>query len=353
MYQKHLDLILAAGHQAPSADNCQPWLFEIKKDTIFIHHNLSETNANHIYNIDYFADFVSLGMVLENITLQAKALGYYSDVKLLDPIPDKPLVEIKIKKIRESETAEILPMIMQRKTNRKAYDKKQLDEKILNFIQKIGKEKGVRVHLVNNRKTIKRFAHIIASHDAILWEDQELRKNLLRMLRFGKKFHPDGLSLESLELGMKQYIFKPIIKLANFFPLLWKALAIGSILHTRKSIDYSGHLAIITVAKKHHPHTYIEGGQAFQAIWLELTKNKIALQPLFGPLAFILNGKLKKGGLSMRHERIRKKIVSFFSEQFPHIETETPVAFLRIGHASFPSETSGRRNLKQAIKATK
>ncbi len=346
----HLRMIMGAGQLAPSADNCQPWYFAVENELIFLFHDIENTHSNHIYNMDFFADFVSLGAVLENIHRQAEALGYETKIELRPYDKNGPFAEISFKQKNNPHVNRKKLPLHQRKTNRGPYSKEPVPDEIKNWAQKLTAKRGMKMHWIDSPDDIEKFSHIISSHDIILWEDPELRKNLLRMLRFGGKKHADGLHIDSLELGLKKHLFRPAIFAASKFPLIWKMLAIGSVLHTRNTIRKSAGLVAIVSPLERHPHVYAEGGRLLQSLWLEFSKQGISVQPLFGPIAFILNGQLHKGGLSKKHENIRKKIHHHFSSKFKGVKNGVFVAFFRIGYAKKPSLDSGRKKLAEVLK---
>jgi len=340
--------IIDCARLAPSADNCQPWFFEVENNIIYLCHDVENTAANHLYNIDFFADYVSLGAVLENIHIQAHHLGYSPKISLLEKV--RPLAQIEIIKTHEPYFSPLLGAIANRKTNRRRYSKKKISENIQTEIKSMARENNLNIHWIDDPQMIKKFAKIISIHDYILWEDRALRENLVRMLRFEKKFHPEGLSIDSLELGIKKHAFGPSIKLANYVKLIWKMLGIGSVRHTGKTVRNSAAIALLTSPGKHHAHTYIDGGRIFQKIWLNLTGKNMALQPIFGTLSLILNHRLGRGGLSAKHEKIQKEITAFFHENFLNFKNETPIALFRVGYAKEPSAISGRKEIKKILK---
>ncbi len=352
--KEHLNLILLAASMAPSADNSQPWFFTTTESTIFLHHDHERTHANHIYNIDYFGDFVSLGAVLENIAVQSAHLGYEPTTTLLEYEKGRPLARVDLRKITEGADETLADAITRRKTNRRSYQTKGLPRTVRDRAERIAERTGATLEWIDDRDDIRTFAEIISRHDFVLWEDHALRDNLLRMLRFGKGTQPEGLSLDSLELGLKRFLFKPAISVATHLPAIWRFMAIGSVLHTRTTIGNSGALGIITMpTPDNHPHTYIRGGRALGSVWMDLAGHGIAVQPLFGPLAFMLNGKLKRGNLSKRHETIRSAIDRQFEAHFPGLAGRTPVAFFRTGYAEKPSAVSGRKKLTEFIRKHK
>ena len=61
--------IVEAAMQAPSGDNCQPWRFEWNGHELCVSHN--EEKARHAFNRANHASYISLGCVLESISIAA------------------------------------------------------------------------------------------------------------------------------------------------------------------------------------------------------------------------------------------------------------------------------------------
>src|SRR3989338_3310518 len=72
--------IVEAGIQAPSGDNCQPWRFVVKGNTIELY-NLPERD-NSLYNWGQRASYVAHGALLENMSIAASQLGYTLSIDL-------------------------------------------------------------------------------------------------------------------------------------------------------------------------------------------------------------------------------------------------------------------------------
>lgn len=348
---KDLTEILSAGQAAPSADNCQPWFFKITADAVYVHHDQENTHANHLYNIDYFADYVSLGTVIENISQSALSLGYATNVTFEAGQKSNVVAKITFEKSEEAKPYTLVDAIYSRRTNRKHYLPKPLPRELMQISEDIAQKHNLKLYWITNPNRIRDFARAIAAHDTILWEDKALRENLVRMLRVENKYHADGLPLESLELGIKKYFFSPAIKIGSLINFMWKAMSLGSKDHTRRLIRKSAALGfLIAPEKEHSPQAYIEGGRAFQSIWLSLSRNNVALQPMFGALALILNKRLGRNGLKLGHEKIRDEISDFFHQQFPDLKNSVPISFFRAGYADKPSAVSGRRKIEEVIK---
>lgn len=348
---KDLTEILSAGQAAPSADNSQPWFFEVSENAIYLHHDLENTHANHLYNIDFFADYVSLGGVIENIFQSALSLGYETNVTFETGQKNNVAAKITFEKAAEVKPSTLIDAVHGRRTNRRTHFSKPLPRERMQTSEDTAQKHNLKLYWITDPNQIRDFARAIATHDAILWEDKALRENLVRMLRIENKYHPDGLPLESLELGVKKYFFPPAIKIGNLINFMWEAMSFGSRDHTRRLIRKSAALGfLIAPEKEHSPQAYIEGGRAFQNIWLNLSRNNVALQPMFGALALILNKRLNRGGLKPGHEKIRDEISDFFHKQFPELESSVPISFFRAGYADKPSATSGRRKIEEVIK---
>ncbi|MFZ2187461.1 MAG: nitroreductase family protein [Candidatus Moraniibacteriota bacterium] len=347
--KENIQKIIEAGRLSPSADNSQPWFFTVEENAIYVHHDVEHTAANHLYNIDFFADYVSLGAVIENMHVQAHHLGYTPEINFFESA--HPIAKIELKKTHDPYSSDLLDSLAKRKTNRRAYSTKKIARDIKNKLQALAEAKGAHLCWIEDPQIIKQFSRIIGIHDYILWGDKALRDNLLRMVSFEKNEQAVvGLPLESLELGLKKHFFKPTIYLAEKIKLLWKVMGVGSVIHTSQNVKRSGALAFITYSKDHHPHTYLGGGRAMQAIWLYLTTKNIFMQPLFGTLCLILNQRLSRGGLSPKYQRIQNEIADFFHATFPNLKNETPVALFRLGYAKGPSAVSGRKAIEKIMK---
>ncbi len=342
--------ILQDGHLAPSADNAQPWFFNIEGDSIVVTHDVEATHANHLYNLDYFADYISLGCVVENIFISAKRYGYTAGIVSTDHSNGRFSIRIKLDKTHAPSTLPLYEAIKERKTDRNAYLQKKIPGRISRELCAITSTRGATLHWIENDSLLSSFADTIALHDAILWEDEAVRINLLRMIRLDNKKCEDGLPIKSLGLGIKRHLFYPSIKIAGHLPLFWKVLKYSSIDHTRKNTKKSAALGILTMPKEHSPLTYLEGGRIMQSLWINLTMNKISFQPLFGSVALILNSKLGTEGLSEKHKKIRDTISNFFYSQIPELQTATPIAIFRVGYASKPAVRSGRKKLDAVVR---
>lgn len=350
IHPKKLEQILSSGHLAPSADNSQPWLFEIENNVVNLHHDLARASSNHLYNLNFFADYVSLGTVIENLELAASQAMLQTTISLLPSAQAQHIAKLEFTQVQGLKKNQLARHIPLRKTNRRKFQKRALPAATLTKIQELAAKRGGTLVLIEDQMLIKQFAKIIALHDHILWEDAALRENLVRMLRNKNIYHEDGLPLSSLELGIKKHLFAPAITLAQKIPLLWKALAIGSANHTKNVIKNSGALGILILPQEHKPQTFVEGGRIFQSIWLSLTSSNIHVQPIFGSLALIFNQQLNIGGLSPKHAKIQNTITTFFENQIPQLKHGTPVALFRMGHARKPSVVSGRRKLQAVLR---
>ena len=73
-----MDYLLRAAIQAPSGDNCQPWLFRTGKDRIDI---LLRSSADHsLFNVNQSASMIACGAALENLLIAASRYGLKGNV---------------------------------------------------------------------------------------------------------------------------------------------------------------------------------------------------------------------------------------------------------------------------------
>lgn len=343
--------ILECGRRAPSADNSQPWLFQVKNNAISIYHNKNASESNHIYNIDYFADHIGLGATIKNMEIGAKWLGYGTNLSIFST-EEELVAQIKLEEGLCPPKHFLYDAIKKRHTNRKNYFKKPVSIEIEKNAMEIAERNGAKLYWINDRTKIMALADNISSHSTILWEDINLRENLLKKISFDdRQNHKEKIPISALELGWKKIIFKNAVKTAKNLEVLWRIIAVNSKIYTKNQIRESGAMCLLTLPKSHSPQTYINGGRIFEEIWLYLARENIALQPLFGPIDLILNSNLQKSELSKKHKEIQETLLDFFFSKFPNLHKETVAAIFRIGYTDKKAScVAPRKEIKELLK---
>src|SRR5687768_12107113 len=75
--------IVSSGVLAPSGDNLQPWILESNGESL--HMSIDTSRDRSLYNFRYRASLISLGALIENVTIAAGEFGLEADIEYLSP----------------------------------------------------------------------------------------------------------------------------------------------------------------------------------------------------------------------------------------------------------------------------
>jgi hypothetical protein len=350
--QKYLEEILKAATLAPSVDNCQPWLFSVKDDSIEIY--LDSERAEFFGDVNHIATYVTFGTVIENIIISAKNHGFSTDIRIF-PSEDKNFIA-HVRLIEGYKGKSPLSAFLHfRCTNRHIFQKKLITADILESLSNGAKDiRGAHVFLTDDRKTIKKIALLVKESDRIIFEHPLLHQGLFKWIRWTKdEIHKtkDGLPVSTLELNrLQQIAFKLIsswrtIKFLNKFGM---SRVISN--HSYKLVNSAAVIGLITT-DGNTPQDYINGGRAFERIWLIATSKGLAFQPL-GGIVFLSTKLLLSGGegFSLKHQKSLREIYTSLCNIYPIKENNALIILFRIGYAPQPSGRTPRRTLESVIR---
>ena len=112
--------ILAAGIQAPSGENAQPWLLKIADSTVSLFNDPDADRS--LYNYKQAGSLIAHGTFLENAAVAARAFGCEMDANLFPDKNDPDFVaSITFREVDKKTNAELESFIVRRATNRKFY----------------------------------------------------------------------------------------------------------------------------------------------------------------------------------------------------------------------------------------
>ncbi|MEK7555410.1 MAG: hypothetical protein AAB516_01160 [Patescibacteria group bacterium] len=351
--------IIEYGIMAPSVDNNQPWYFKTDKKSIYVYLDEDRKKTGEFLHTENALDLICLGALLENIKIASSHLGYLPEII---NFPDKKYknliarVNLSINKKKASHPFYLF--IPQRATNRTRYQNCRINETIKNTTLDIAKQNNANLYWVDDRASIKKIANAASLFDFVLWNNNEKRNDLLKWLRLDEKeayLTKDGLFLETLGLNkFKKILFNFFAKISRTSILARWIIGINSCFHQRGLIKASSAVLILTMPNA-SDIDYLKGGQILQNIWLYLTSEKIACQPIAGALYLLMYEFFpeKMGELRPWHRKIAKKCFREFSLNSKISENNALICLLRIGCAEIPKIKSLRRPIKEVISPLK
>lgn len=274
----------------PSGDNCQPFRFKILGDSEFeIHHD--EDVARHRLNISSHASCLSLGTLLETISLVASNSGYKAVIELFFPAGLRTRGLQRWASVRLVTNAEppseadkeLHAAIPLRAVKRTRYESENLPEDVVRWLKFEAARNPNIAFSFQNVLSPDLTAELLDIEEET-WKDIRLAKDILKWIRFSKSSAEksrDGMTWKSLGLPFFQ---KPFLKLFTLFPSLYKvSTSAGSTKGQRKSLEdsltNSGGFGWIALSGHDHMQV-VSVGRTYFRMWLFLTGRGYAFQPL-------------------------------------------------------------------------
>jgi nitroreductase len=305
--------LIGAAVLAPSHWNTQPWRFEVERAVIRL---LGDPQrALPVTDPDQRAMRLSLGAALENLLVAARAWGLRPTVTYRAPGDATGVVaEVAWGDGGPPRDRALFHAIVERRTNRRGYDGRGLFRENRAALA-VQVPEDFRLHWIDDREHIHAMGQLV--HDAVHEQvvDRRAQAERFAWMRFddAARERGDGVSVAALALG------GPAKWLAGryFNPRSWflgqGAGSLGK--QTRDGVRSAGALALLT-APARREEAWLMGGQVYERFALKATHLGIAHQPISAPI---------------EQERFRPELLRRFDAS-----SETPLMFVRLGHADQP-----------------
>ena len=341
-----LNSIIEYGVNAPSGDNCQPWIFKRDGEKLYIINN--ETRDTSLYNVKNTASFIAHGALIENMQIAAEGLGYEMTAVLF-PHGDKDRVVAAVQfKKATKKVDNLLPFIKKRCTNRWPYKRVRLENKSRELLQANAKEvKAGDLNLIENQKEKETIARAVSLNDRLLFENRRLHDFLFDHIRWNKKEAEatrDGMDIGTLGLNPIQ---------ARLFRILksWQAVKALNLFGFSRIVPFQSYklcmnssaLGLILVHEK-SPEAFVLGGRLLERIWLTATSLNLSFQPMTG-ITFLIHRLYMDDGIELanNHKRLIKRAEEDLKKVFPIDKDKAMIMLFRIGYAPPPPVLSLRR----------
>src|ERR1043166_277526 len=343
-----LEAILQAGASAPSGDNLQPWRFSSRGEALFIHHDVTKDTS--LYNVRGLASFIALGAALENIAIAASSHGYRADVTYSSDEHPDAVAQVKFSNSGEYDPlARVIPA---RCVNRKPYVNHPLAPDLISKLNEEARRfPRVEVRWIEEPIERKVLSKLVMQADRLLFENPHLHKQLFSCLRWTSEEVEntrDGLPVATLELGKlgaQAFHFLQSWRLvARLNRLGFSSLAAG---RSGQLIRKSAAIGLVTV-KEISTQAFVDGGRAFERLWLNATFQGLSFQPMTGFLFLQLRGILGD------HEGLTRgqlELLASLREQLGLIfelgRSQVPAMMFRVGRSSSPTARTVRRSVAE------
>lgn len=349
-----VEQILDLARWAPSGDNTQPWRFEVLGDDHIVVHGF-DTRHHCVYDLDGRPSQISIGALLENISIAATAHRLRADIARRSESPEeKPLFDVRL-----IPDAAMVPDPLVRAIPTRAVQRRAMSTRPLSPGQKATLERAIAPHYsvvwLEGLAQRLRTAWLMFRNARLrltIPEAYEVHRTVIEWdAEFSADRIPDrALGLSALSLRLMRPVMASWQRVRFFNTFLGGTIAPRVELDLVPGIACAAHFAIVADRAPETIDDYVAAGRAVQRFWLSATGAGLFAQPEMTPLIFARYARLgtrfsSVGSSSREADRIRADVAALLGE-----EASVRTAFMgRIGAGPPPRARSLRRPLQDLL----
>ncbi len=308
---KEIEKLCKSGGLAPSGGNTQPWKLIVNKNIFFI--KLDPIRSESFLDIEHYASFFGIGCFLENIIIEADALGLLYEIELKEFSKiNNPIVVIYFHaRIKYINPTKMRKYLKNRITNRHIYNGEIIEDKKLWELEGIFKSnKEFLLSMTSDYDSKDKIATYLGLADAIRFLNDKAYAEMVGEFRWTEKeveSTKDGLDMKTLELPKNA---GKLYKLLRDFPFLRNILPEKALSDMAKPLlTGCSHICAISTPDKLSSNMMINAGRIFERLWLTTTALEISLQPWSILPFFLIRLNMFGGtGFNSKEKKTIKKI---------------------------------------------
>jgi hypothetical protein len=350
--------IVKAGIIAPSGGNAQPWKFVYTKNGLFIFHDAHFSYS--LLDFNHLGSYVAIGAVIENISIQAAALGL-SIVTDYFPLnnDDKRLAAYISFNTTDAvlSNTQLVNGLTLRVTNRDMVLKEALPAEFYKHISSvIIPYNGAELHVVEDNQLMRELGRLLAKAEMLrIIHPRGHYDTFVNELRWTPEEisnKADGLDVNTLGASKSELA---ALKIASDN----KAIAFlreqkGGVAFTKavnNAIAFSSALGILTMPQ-YSEINFLQGGRAIERIWIEANLAGVSFQPI-AQLVFMM-ARLTHGQApaNQQEEFYNQEVANLqaaFYQLMPQLASKQPVFIFRLAKGGQPKARSLRRPLSSSF----
>lgn len=353
-----LKTVLDYGRWAPSGDNVQPWRFKLLDEQHFDIHAF-DTREHCVYDLQGHASQLSLGMLIENLSLGAAMTGQKLEYQLdSDSRPEQPVIHITLTKVPANQIEvlsaqkQLASQVILRTVHRRPLSRKKLTlEHKQQLEQAASPLKVIWFEKNNIYKTTRlffdaagirlRIPEAFNTHAGIIEWEKEYSRNKMPVKTLGASW----LARKMMHFALEDW---HRVKFLN----TWLA---GTLL-PRIELDvipglFSGaHFILLDDHVNKIVPDFIRSGRLVQRFWLSASLSGIQLQPQMTPLIFAAYQRLS---INFTVEKVQlkqtEKLEKCMTELIQGENLAKSVFMGRLGYGKAAVSRSTRLSLNELI----
>ncbi|MEP6878644.1 MAG: molybdopterin biosynthesis protein MoeY [Nitrosospira sp.] len=282
--------ILQLARWAPSGDNTQPWRFEIIDERHLIIHAF-DTRGHCVYDLDGHPSQISVGTLLETLSIAASAQGMRAIFRRLPESREThPEYLVELTPDGQLQPDPLLPHIERRYVHRRPLSTIPLTEVEKQALQNAA-GKFFTVRWFEGGPQRWRLAKLMFDNAKLrftLKEAYQVHRNIIEWKsRFSEDKVPDqALGLDAITLKLMRWVMASWERVEFFNTYLAGHLIPRLEMDLLPGLLCAAHFAILAREAPLKIDDYVAAGRAVQRFWLTATSLGLGLQPELTPLIF-------------------------------------------------------------------
>ena len=282
--------VLDLARWAPSGDNSQPWRFAVEaSDRVAVFGR--DTRADCVYDLDGHPSQISLGALLETITLAATRFGLDARIERRQDSPDeRPIFDIRFRHDPRIAQDALVPQIRERRVQRRALRLRRLSEREKKTLERAVKP-GFQLVWFEGWIGRLKMARLNFANAKIRLTTPEAYRVHREIIEWGARLSADRIPDAALGASA------PTLMLMRWAMGSWQRVSflnryLAGTLAPRVELDFVPGIACAAhcvLAAERAPATlddYVAAGRALQRFWLTATSLGLQFQPQYTPLVF-------------------------------------------------------------------
>jgi UDP:flavonoid glycosyltransferase YjiC (YdhE family)/nitroreductase len=343
--------LVRAAILAPSSANCQPWRFAWDGEALEIF--IDPMRSNPFFDFVNVDTWIALGAVLANMEAVAARRGLGLWVETFPEDARNGLWARVRATARPSASGPLAAMIPARATNRRPYRRTPVPPDARAELERWAAAPGLRLDWIDTPAGISEAARAHGLFHRLLFDNPGIWLSIapwIRRTEDEEYARRDGMGLRSLELGpVVRWIFRRLLGPGG--RLLARCLGAARWAEAgARRVGESGGLYGLITAEAMAPGPFLEGGRAFQRLWLAATARGLSIQPLAGVLLLDYRRRFADGGgFNDRERAVVDAAAAALTRGTPAFAQRVPVMLFRVGYADPPSARAMRLPLESVF----
>ena len=352
--QSTVEQILDLGRWAPSGDNTQPWRFEIVDDTHVVVHGF-DTRDHCVYDLDGHPSQISLGALIETISIAASAHGLATNAARRLDVPDTlPTFDLHFSMDGQVQRDPLVARITTRSVQRRPMRlrpltgaEKRLLEASVGDAYHVRWFEGLRVRAATARLMFDYAKFRLTMPEAYL-----VHRNIVEWdAQFSEDRVPDqALGLDPVTAKVMHHVLGSWKRVRFFNRFLAGTIAPGLQMDLIPGLFCAAHFVLLAAQRPQRVDDYVAAGRALQRFWLTATSLGLMMQPELTPLIFsrYVRDRVpfsEEPGMDALARSLARKLEGLIGPT----STELAVFMGRIGDGPPARSRSTRKSLEQLI----